>query len=298
VHALTHRPRRALAFGVAIAIALIALLPGAWGTALGQTAGAPPPPAVVTVTVVVDGTSTQVITTPGGLASIILPPGSQITSVSLTVTTSPAAVSSEAAASTQAVTNFIEELGGAAWILGNLSTVNFAGSNIQVGYVFAVSFDSAASALGVGPQLVMNGGALAQLQLSQEAFQTAELAVAAVGTLNVLPETLAQVGGDLSRLIVVYVDPANNVVEAVTMLPSPGPGVLAFEFTKAGSYAVIVAALTPEELADVPAAPSPADTGMGDTESGATNTLAIILSVVALAGILGAGSLAVSRRRA
>ncbi len=79
------------------------------------------------------------------------------------------------------------------------------------------------------------------LQLPQQSLlQTGiELPQPATGILNVLPETLAQAGGDLSRLAVYFVDPDNGVIEPVKMLPSPAPGQLAFEFTKPGAYAVL-----------------------------------------------------------
>jgi hypothetical protein len=291
-----HHPLRIVVIGVAVAIALVALLPGTWAEAQTSTAGAPPSPSTVTVTVVVNGNQETIVTTPGGLASITIPAGSQITSVSVTLVTSPEQMITNLSGSMLAVYEFVAQ-SGESFLGGGVSGVGFSGGNFEIGYVFAIGFDSAASTLGGGPQLVMNGGALAQLQLSEDALQTGtELAVAASATLNVLPETLAQVGGDLSRLIVVYVDPANSVIEPVTMLPSPGPGVLAFEFTKDGSYAVMVAPLTADEIAGGPAAPVPADTGMG-AESGATDTVAIVLGVVALGGILGLGGRYALRRR-
>ena len=282
--ALNHR--RLIATSVALALVAVALLPGTWRSALAQTAGTPqpPPPATVSVTVVVNNTVETIVTTPGGLASLSIPPGSQITSISLDVVTSPAATSATADAALAAVIDFIDSSG-----------LTGTASGTEVGYLFEIDFNPGQAANFMTSQpMVMNG--ITFTQLGGTVFQAGSvLPEPGVATLNVLPETLAQVGGDLSRLFVVFVDPTAGVTEEVTMLPSPGPGVIAFEFTKEGSYAIMV-----RPIAGAPAAPSPADTGMGVTqESGATNPLAIALGVAALLGIAGIGArFAMGRRSA
>lgn len=73
----THHRSRIVAVGVAVAIAVASLLPGAWGTAVAQTAGE------VQVTFTVNGTTTTVATTPDNFAAITIPPGATITGLSV-----------------------------------------------------------------------------------------------------------------------------------------------------------------------------------------------------------------------
>ncbi len=284
--ALNH-PRRLVVLGVALALVVAALLPGTWRSALAQTAGTPPPPppATVSVTVVVNNQVETIVTTPGGLASLSIPPGSQITSIALDVVTSPGASSATADAALAAVIDFIDSAG-----------LTGSASGTEVGYLFEIDFNPSQAANFMTSQpMVMNG--ITFTQLGGTVFQAGSvLPEPGVATLNVLPETLAQVGGDLSRIFVVFVDPDAGVTEEVTMLPSPGAGQVAFEFTKEGSYAVMIRQIA----VDAPAAPSPAETGMGAAEeSGAKNPLAIALGAAALLGIAGLGArVAMGRRSA
>jgi len=301
--------RATLAVGaVTLALALVALAPGGFGTALAQTTpGVPPPapPATVTVTVVVNNETTTVVTTPGGLASIVLPPGSQITSISLDVVTSPSATSATADAALTAVLEFIESSG-----------LTGAGSGTEVGYVFEIAFGGTVRTIGSGgPALVMDYRSL--LMFGREAFQTTGptvLAKPAVATLNVKPETLAQVGGDLSRLQVVFIDPVNKISEPVKMVASPGPGAISFEFTKKGSYAVIVrpivtaaptagSVVTPAAgTGGAPAGavvPRPANTGTGiPAEQSSRLMLPLLAAAVLGLGLAGGVALRTARRRA
>ena len=291
-----------------VALAAVALMPGNLGTALAQTTGTPPPPppAVVTITVVVNNQTQTIVTTPGNLATVTLPPGSEVTSISLTVTTSPAGANQASTAATDAVTSFVSEVLGGSSTFENTSA-DFQEGNLELGYLFDISFGGSARAIGGrGPALVMNYAALREF--GREAFQTSGptvLAKAAVGTLNVKAETLAQVGGDLSRVSVYFVDPAKKVIEPVKMLPSPGPGKVSFEFTKAGSYAVMVNAIVaaPAAGAATPAAgavvPRPANTGTGlPVEMTSTvGLLAVAASVLVLGAAAGGTAIAVRRRR-
>lgn len=293
-----HWNRSTLVVGILTAVVFAAIaMPGSLGTVLAQTSGAPPPPppATVTVTVVVNNETTTVVTTPGGLASIALPPGSQITSISLDVTTSPAATGATADAALSAVIDFIDSSG-----------LTGTATGTEVGYLFEIDFGGTVRNIGTrGPALVMDYRALALF--GREAFQTTGptvLAKPATATLNVKPETLAQVGGDLSRLQVVFVDPVNKVSEAVKMLPSPGPGKISFEFTKKGAYAVLVRPIvTASPAAATPVAgavvPRPANTGTGlPVEFTSTvSLLAVAVSVLVLGAAAGGTALAVRRRR-
>ncbi|PKN82863.1 MAG: hypothetical protein CVU47_01370 [Chloroflexi bacterium HGW-Chloroflexi-9] len=273
----------------------VALLPGSFSPALAQTAGTPPPPppAIVTVTVVVNGDTETIVTTPGGLATVVLPPGSAVTTISLTVTTTPASASAEADTATLAVTDFVSNLlGGTADLTGSTSTV-LDGETVELAYVFTVSFGGSAS--NAGQMFVMSSSAM--LQVQQGAFlQTGtELPEPATGILNVLPETLAQAGGDLSRLSVYFVDPNGGIFEPVKMLPSPAPGQLAFEFTKEGAYAILVNVVT----AEATVAPAPANTGISaTTEADRTGTDALLAGTVLATIALGGLGLRFARRRA
>lgn len=80
---------KVIAFAVAIAVALLALVPGAWGPALAQTAGTPTPSptATATATTVPAGASATVVAAPNKTVSI--PAGA--VPVEATVTFQPAA---------------------------------------------------------------------------------------------------------------------------------------------------------------------------------------------------------------
>lgn len=279
---------------VSVILGVIAVMPGSFSPALAQTAGTPPPPppAVVTVSVIVDGNTETIVTTPGGLATVVLPPGSAVTSISLSVTTSPSQASTQVDEATQAVTSFVSDiLGGTVeGVTGGLTGVS--GENLQLGYVFEVSFGDTAS--NAGQMFVMSYSALLQVQHGSFPQAGVELSEPATGILNVLPETLAQVGGDLSRLAVYFVDPDSGIIEPVNMLPSPGPGQLAFQFTKEGAYAILV-----DAIADAGAAPVPANTGIPSTaEADRTRTNALLAGTVLATIALGGLGLRLARRRA
>jgi hypothetical protein len=298
----THHPRRALAIAVAIAIALLALLPGTWGTALAQTAG------TVVVTFTVNGTETTVETTTDNLATITIPPGSTITGMEVFTSSSPDMFVAFAAAGKAqvALASFLGVDAGALNAnTGSIGAAQSADGTWLVRTVLNLNFTVPTSSLAIEREaLVMDAGALLQHGFHTVNFTApVDLGVVASMTINVPPEALADVGGDLSRIEIIYLNEFTGEAEPVTMLPSPGPGQIAFEWSKEGTYILVTRPLVPLPPLDLaaaggPSVPTPADTGMGATESGATNTLAIVLGVVALAGILGAGSLAASRRRA
>ncbi|GMU39282.1 MAG: hypothetical protein AMXMBFR23_01480 [Chloroflexota bacterium] len=272
-----------VAIGASLAVAALALLPGAWGTALAQTTPPPPPPAQVTITVVVNDEEQTIVTTPGGLATVELPAGSQITSITVTVTTTPGELASTTTGASIAVAEFLE-------------TTPSVVAGLEVGYVFEILFGGNVRAIGAGgPALVMDHAAV--LQMSREVLQTTGpvvLPTPAVARLNLLPETLAQVGGDLSRISVILVDPATGIIETMTMLPSPGPGQIAFEFTKQGAYAIMVNPITVGDIG----VPAPANTGIAAADStsrGASMWMLAGLGAVALAA--GGGALAYRRTR-
>jgi hypothetical protein len=286
--------RGAIAAGlVSVMLAVVALMPGSFSPALAQTAGTPPPPppAVVTVSVVVDGNTETIVTTPGGLATVVLPPGSAVTSISLSVTVSPSQAGAAVDEATQAVTSFVSDiLGGTVeGVTGGLT--GLSGENLQLGYVFEVSFGGTAS--NAGQMFVMSSSAMLQMQPGSFTPAGIELPQPATGILNVLPETLEQAGGDLSRLAVYFVDPDSGIIEPVNMLPSPGPGQLAFQFTKEGAYAILVNAITAPG-----AAPVPANTGIpATTEADRTGAYALLAGTVLATIALGGLGLRFARRR-
>lgn len=287
-------PRGGIAVGiVAVVLGALALLPGAFSPALAQTVPAPPPPppAVVTITVVVNGNEETIATTPGGLATVILPEGSTVTGISLTVTTSPGDIAAPRA-ELAAVYDFVSNvLGGfASATPGEL--VDDGDGNVLLAYVFEVSFGPF-QASNAGQMFVMDSATMLQAQPGAFLQTGIELPVPATGILNVLPETLAQAGGDLSRLSVYFVDPASGVFEPVTMLPSPGPGQIAFQFTKEGAYAILV------NVISVDAVPAPANTGIpASTEADRTGTYALLAGTVLATIALGGLGLRFARRRA
>lgn len=83
-------------------------------------------------------------------------------------------------------------------------------------------------------------------------------------------------------------------MRAVDMLPSPGPGQLAFAFTKEGAYAILVNAITAPA-----AAPVPANTGIpATTEADRNGAYAILADTVLTTIALGGLGLRLAHRRA
>lgn len=230
---ITNHRSRIVAVGVAAAIAVAALLPGAWGTAVAQTAGE------VQVTFTVNGTTTTVATTPDNFAAITIPPGATITGLSVFATADTDAMANylQSLAQSQAAAIALaaylgvtsESFASGAGFTG-IEIVQSADGTRLVRGTLVLNFTTPTSSLiGSRSALVMDAGALSQQGFRALNFAApADLGVVATMTINVSAEALADVGGDLSRIEIVYLNEFTGEAEPVTMLPSPGPGQVEF----------------------------------------------------------------------
>jgi|GEM_PF-4578522 len=268
MNALTHHPRRALALGVALAIALLALLPGTWGTALGQTAGAPTPsPTTVTVPVTPGATTTAPLT------------GSNAGTKTVTV---PAGAFTQAVEVRNELRTFQQTVSDGLVINGvrySPPVVITSAEVVQVSTVVLEVFD------------------LAALTAGNEEVQPGEPVTL---SFELSAETLAAAGGNPNNVRLAFYDEDSDSWQDVTCaVVGTALECTLPHFSLWALYAVQEQA--PSQEGTPATTPSPANTGMGasGTDSGATNTVAIILGAVALAGVLGAGGrYAMGRRSA
>ncbi|MCA9846823.1 MAG: hypothetical protein KC458_02015 [Dehalococcoidia bacterium] len=265
-----HHPRSIIAIGVAVALALLALLPGTWGTALAQTAGTPTatitivnPGAQSTATVVGTATATVGNSNNDGGASVSVPAGSMPSGSTVTVT-SPPAFAGFVRVGTGANKGIVTVP-----VVMNLEATDGDGNEVT-------SFTEPVTVRVNVPD-----------SLWAQVLRLSGTANPVVKVQNINPST-----GVTTTIECTLVDSATGVVDCA--LPHFSEWSMEIEFDTAPGVDVV------EEFGGSGVVPSPADTGMGVTEeSGATNPLAIALGVLALAGIAGAGArFAIGRRSA
>ena len=259
MNAVIHHPGRALALGLAITIALLALLPGSWGDALAQTAGAPTTTATPTSTSVAAGAAATVAPAPN--KTIRIPAGA--INEAATITSQP--------------------------ILDNDS-----GQAIAVAEVFA-------SINVPTPDEVEDGGSVVISVFSLDALDADGNEVTfdepVEMDFEISPEVLAAAGGDASNVVLQFFDEDSG---EWTPVSCTGSGTtVTCSLPHFSIWALTVRTQAAGQAGTPATTPSPANTGMGDagTDSGATNTVAILLGAVALAGVVGVGGRFAVRRR-
>lgn len=266
MNAVIQHPRRALALGVAIALALLALLPGSWGDALAQTAGQPTPsPTTVTVPV-----------TPGATTTAPLG-GSSAGTKTVTV---------PAGAFTQAVEVRTE--------VRTFQRTVIQGFTLA-GVTYPPIVSTGAEVVDVST-VVLEVFDLAALTAGNEEVQPGEPVTL---SFELSAETLAAANGDPNNVRLAFYDEDAERWEDVTCaVVGTALECTLPHFSLWALYAVQEQA--PSQEGTPATTPSPANTGMGDSsESAATNTVGIALGAIALAGILGAGGrYAMGRRSA
>lgn len=262
MNAISHHPGRVVAVGVLVAVALMALLPGSWVSAQTTTAGTPTQVTVTATTVTVNPTATTTVTLAQG-SGLTIPPGALPPGATLN----------------------LQPLNPQT-LLSNPPPTTVPGSGPGTG---APVFVAAAFSIEVENLPVGADGTLLE---------------PATFSFTLTPEQIAALDGATPAAL--FLDSSGNWVSGGdTCTPpaasswDPATGVLSVSVCHFSEWIVLG-----EQRADVDpgqvTTPSPADTGMGAaTESGATDTMAIVLGLVALAGILGVGSrFALARRRA
>jgi len=260
MNAAIHHPGRVVAIGVAVAIALLALMPGTWGAALAQTAGTPSAGTTATPTAT---------TVPAGESATIQAASDK------TITIPAGALSEDATLTSQPIFD------------------NETADEIATAAIFA-SLDIPT------PDEVEDGAAVVisifQLDATDADGNDIAFDEPVEMTFELTPEVLAAAGGDANNVVLQFFDEDTNQWTAVSC--SGSGTTLTCQLPHFSVWALTVR--TQQETGPGQAAtPAPADTGMGATsDTGATNVTAIVLGIVALAGIAGVGSRLVLRRRA
>lgn len=254
-----HHPGRVIAIGVAISIALLALLPGSWGDALAQTAGQPTTTATATSTVVSVDTEATVATAPNKV--ITIPAG---------------ALSEDATIISQPILD------------------NDSGEPVAVAEVFA-------SVNVPTPEEVEDGSAVVVSVFSLDALGADNEEVTfdepVQMTFELSPEILTAAGGDANNVVLQFFDEDTGNWTAVECSGSGNS--VTCSLPHFSVWALVVrtqtAATSDPEQAVTPA---PANTGMGSTGTGASDSTAILLGLLASAGLAGAGAKFALGRRA
>lgn len=298
--ALTHHPRRALALGVAIAIALLALLPGTWSGALAQTAGTPPAFTcsagftlsgdscvrtvtndLVTVTGVSDGTGEVVIGDSDDPISVTIPAGYPAGATFAAVTETTTTIASDGTTSTISKVVSLTCTGNCTEQPVTMRiSLNFVSTQSLSGLTVSQLRDDVCESFGLTGDCLIN--------FIRSVTSTTMRLDPGVG------QQLISFGvSDSSETGAAPQQTGPDTIEA-TLLPG---GFLEADLPPGdwGLQAVAIEGATP--TGGGPAAPSPANTGMGGEDSGATNPLAIALGAAALAGAVGLGGCYVARRR-
>jgi len=304
MNAATHHPRRALALGVAIAIALLALLPGSWGDALAQTAGAPSPtPLTCSAGFTLTGNScvrtvtndpVTVTGVTGGQEVTIGEPGSEVT------VTIPAGYPAGATFTAETKTTTTITSDGTTSTISEVVSLTCTGNCTQQPVTFTVSLSFILTVDLTGAETAdLRAQLCSELGLTTANCQINFIRSSASSTMRLDPgvgQQLISFGvSDSSESGAAPQQTGPDTIEA-TLLAG---GFLEADLPP-GDWGIQAVAIEnpPTVGAPGPAAPSPANTGMGGDNSGATNPLAIALGAAALAGIAGLGGRYAVRRRA
>lgn len=302
MNAVIHHPRRALALGVAIAIALLALLPGSWAEAQTGTAGSPTPLTCsdgfaltgdvcvrtvtndpVTVTGVSNGTGEVVIGDSDDPITVTIPAGYPAGATFEAVTETTTTVTSDGTTSTVSK------------VVSLTCTGNCTQQPVKVSVSLSLLIADDLTALQIDALRVDMCAALGLTGTCQINFVRATVASTTMRLDPGVGQHLISFGvSDSSESGAAPQQTGPDTIEA-TLLPG---GFLEADLPP-GDWGIQAVAIEAPATAGAPgpAAPSPANTGMGGDDSGATNPLAIALGAAALAGVAGLGGRYAVRRR-
>lgn len=284
--AAIHHPGKTVAIGIAIAVALVALLPGAWGTALAATAGDPDPAPSPTSPAPSPTTGTTTAPSPTTVTVGVTP--GQTTTASLGESTAGSkTVSVPAGAFTQNVEirteirEFVRQIAGPIIINHPITGEPL----ITVPAVEVTDVD-----LVDVSTVVLEVFDLDALTAGGESVQPGEPVTL---SFELTPETLAAAGGNPDNVRLAFFDEDADRWQDVscnasgTTLSCTLP-----HFSLWALYAVTEAPAGPPA-----AVPVPADTGMGTTTSeGGSAALMLIGGVMAIAAVTGIGARFATRR--
>ncbi len=307
--------RRAVVLGLAIALIATALLPGAWGTALAQTAGTvtstdPTTGTTTTTTTQPDGTRvTETVRTDGTTSTVTAKPSGETTTVvtvpnqgtvtvvqapnqPVTVTVAPANPNTDSTMQIGTLSISLDVPGGT---LSADETISIVESSFSLAIVLGIEdatrigFNTQAQAAEPGTIVPVR---VFELEVQKSDGSSGQIQKPIEMTWDFTPDVLRAAGGDFANLLMITYDPDTETWTQVKQVSHTDTSAT-FEVPHFSTWAFAYRAAAP-------AAPSPADTGMGVTEdSGATNPLAIALGVFALVAVAGLGArVAMGRRSA
>ncbi|MGE3961606.1 MAG: hypothetical protein AB7F65_08005 [Dehalococcoidia bacterium] len=305
--------RRAIVLGLAIALVAVALLPGAWGTALAQTAGpvtstdpttgttttttTQPDGTRVTETVRTDGTTSTVTETPSGETTtvVVVPNQGTVTVVAapnqpVTVTVAPANPNTDTSLQVDVLATTLSVPAGT---LSADETISIVEQSFTLAIVLGIQD---ATQIGFNTQSQTTApGTIVPVRVFELGVQKADGSSGQIAqpiemTWEFTPDVLLAAGGDFANLLMITYDPDTETWSQVKQVSHTATSAT-FEVPHFSLWAFAYRAAAP-------AVPTPADTGMGAAEeTGATNPLAIALGAAALLGIAGLGArFAIARR--
>lgn len=255
---------RLIASVAAMAIALLALAPGAWSVARAQTAGTPTPTPTPTSTTVPAGEGST--TEPTSDTTLTVDPGTF--AVDVTITYTPRADTSSTVGTPAAAQTMQAQL----QILGVPPPPAVASGDSEIAEIFELD------ATQVGGGEIDESGFLKPVEIS----------------IDLTPEILALAGGNALNVTLQFFDEATGLWTPVSCAASGAA--LVCQLPHFSVWALIVAAAAPAP----PPAPAPAPTGTGLLDDGESRSaLPLVLAGVLAAGLVGGlgAKLALARRR-
>lgn len=254
---------RIVAFGAAVAVTLLALLPGAWSAAVAQTAGTPTPTATATATTTTVAAGASATIQAGDDLQINIPAGATSELVEVTFqpvldeTDDPTSPSAQAA-----VAQALIALG-----VPSPSDVN-SGDAVIASLFLLEAVDADGNDVTFDEPVIL--------------------------TFDLTPEILAAAGGNANNVVLRFFDEATQEWTAVPC--SASGSTLTCELMHFSVWALLIQDEAPAQA--TPTAPAPADTGTGIIEggSGSTDGVLLLVAVLGLAGVAGLGARFAVRR--
>jgi hypothetical protein len=239
-----------IASGAAITVALLALLPGAWGSALAQTAGAPTPtpaPVIIPAQTFTLSGSEEAVLQPAPSVAIVVPPGALPAGTTLSV------------ASVDTSPENVDVLRNDLASLGITSLPPAADDGGLVLSVFNLEAALGGNAVAVDQPVSM--------------------------TFDLTPEQLAAAGGDANNATLQFWDTQASP-PAWTPVECSGAGTsVTCTLPHFSLWALTIAAPTASVVV-----PAPAPTGVGAAGSERSHATLLLTGAVALIGLAGLGA--------
>ncbi len=256
---------RLIALGVTFAVTLALIAPGAWGTALAQTAGQPDPAPTATGTEIAAGSGGSVSS--GGVG-VQVPAGTFAADVTVSINPVVQGGDPTSSQSQQQVQLALE-------FLNVPPPPGVTAGDAVVAQIFELE------------ATLVSGGTVGEDGFLQPVTIAIQLS----------PEVLLAAGDSAANISLQFYDEAAGTWTAVPC--SVSGSTLTCELPHFSVWALVVTVADDTQTGTAtPTAPLPAPTGIGSGDSGAGSTLPYLLGAVAAAALLGGAGLRWARKRA